>query len=161
MPFASDSLSTKAMGGTELMKNQLVRRIDPKLLDEFQIFVSRAEEPFDSSKIRLFWAHDLPGDPASAHLKNGGWRNYHRLIFVSHWQMQQYIAFYGIPWSKCIVLQNAIDPIDVSERIYGGGTIRLAYWSTPHRGLNILVPVFDRLTVIIQRSTTMVQSRMP
>ena len=41
-------------------------------------------------------------------------------------------------------MQNAIDPIEDHEKP-NDGTIRLAYWSTPHRGLNILVPVFDRL----------------
>jgi len=144
MPIANDSLSTNAMGGTELMKFGLLRRIDPKLLDEFQIFVSRVEEPYDGTKIRIFWAHDLPGDPASDHLGNGGWENYHRIVFVSNWQMQGYIQRYSIPWSKCIVMQNAIDPIGYSEKI-NKGTIRLAYWSTPHRGLNILIPVFDKL----------------
>jgi glycosyltransferase involved in cell wall biosynthesis len=41
-------------------------------------------------------------------------------------------------------MQNAIDPIGYSEKI-NKGTIRLAYWATPHRGLNILIPVFDKL----------------
>lgn len=144
MPLATDSLSVNAMGGTELLKHELQRRIDPKLLDQFQIFVSRAEQAFDETKIRLFWAHDLPGDPASEHLKNGGWANYHKLIFVSNWQMQAYIQRYGIPWSHCIVVQNAINPLEEAPQDTNG-TIRLGYWSTPHRGLNILIPVFDRL----------------
>lgn len=143
MPIAKDSLSTNAMGGTERMKFGLDSRIDSTLLDNFQIFVSRAEEQFDETKIRIFWAHDLPGDPASEHLRNGGWKNYHRLVFVSNWQMQGYIERYDIPWSKCIVLQNAIVPIEEHEK--PTDKIRLAYWATPHRGLNILVPVFRKL----------------
>ena len=143
MPIAKDSLSTNAMGGTERMKFGLDSRIDSTLLDNFQIFVSRAEEQFDEMKIRIFWAHDLPGDPASEHLRNGGWKNYHRLVFVSNWQMQGYIQRYDIPWSKCIVLQNAIVPIEEHQK--PTDKIRLAYWSTPHRGLNILVPVFQKL----------------
>ena len=144
MPLTKDSQSTNAMGGTERMKFGLVDRIDSKLLDNFQIFVSRTEEQYDETKIRIFWAHDLPGDPASEHLRNGGWKNYHRLVFVSNWQMQGYIERYDIPWSKCIVLQNAIEPCEDVEK-QNDGTIRLAYWATPHRGLNILVPVFNRL----------------
>jgi glycosyltransferase involved in cell wall biosynthesis len=143
MALTKDSLSTNAMGGTERMKFGLTERIDPKLLDNFQIFVSRAEEQFDETKIRIFWAHDLPGDPASEHLRNGGWKNYHRLVFVSNWQMQGYIQRYDIPWSKCIVLQNAIVPIEQHEKL--NDKIRLAYWATPHRGLNILIPVFNKL----------------
>lgn len=144
MTFASDTLSTNAMGGTELMKHALASRIPAEHLEDFQIFLSRVEEPLDETKIRLLWLHDLPGDPASEHLRNGGWKNFHRLIFASNWQMQAYINHYQIPWSKCIVLQNAIDPIPEHEKP-NDGTIRLAYWSTPHRGLNILVPVFKKM----------------
>lgn len=144
MSFAHDSMAVNAKGGTELMKFALAEKMPEGLLDEFQIFVSRVEEPMDESKIRLYWLQDLPGDPASDHLKNGGWNKFHRLIFSSNWQAQAYINHYGIPWSKCVVLLNAIDPIAEHEKP-NDDTIRLAYWSTPHRGLNILVPVFDEL----------------
>lgn len=144
MVLAKDTASAKAMGGTELMKYGLDARLPQDLLDNFQIFASRVEEDLDPSRIRVLWLHDLPGDPASEHLKNGGWNKFHRLVFVSNWQMQAYIQHYNIPWSKCVVLQNAIVPVDEHEKP-NDGTIRLAYWATPHRGLNILVPVFDKL----------------
>lgn len=144
MTFTYDSLAVNAKGGTELMRNGLASRLPADLLDEFQIYVSRVEEPFDESKVRLYWLHDLPGDPAAEHLKNGGWKKFHKLIFASNWQMQAFINHYNIPWSKCIVLQNCIEAVPKHEKP-NDGTIRLAYWSTPHRGLNILVPVFDKL----------------
>lgn len=144
MVLAKDSLSTKAMGGTELMKYGLEQRLPADLLENFQIFASRVEEDIDPNRIRVLWLHDLPGDPASEHLKNGGWNKFHRLVFVSNWQMQAYIQHYNIPWSKCVVMQNAIVPIAEHEKPKGE-TIRLAYWATPHRGLNILIPVFDKL----------------
>lgn len=148
MSFAHDSLAVNAKGGTELMKFALQERMEqiaPGLLDEFQIFVSRVEEEMDETKIRVYWLQDLPGDPASDHLKNGGWNKFHKLVFSSNWQMQAYVNFYQIPWSKCVVLHNAITPVEEHEKPTEG-PIRLAYWSTPHRGLNILVPVFDRLS---------------
>lgn len=144
MVFAHDSLAVNAKGGTELMKYGLQSRLPEDLLNEFQIFVSRVEEEPDESKIRVYWLHDLPGDPSADSLKNGGWNKFHKLVFASNWQMQAFINHYGIPWSKCVVLQNAITPIPHHEKP-NDGTIRLAYWSTPHRGLNILVPVFDKL----------------
>lgn len=143
MTFAKDIHSTNAMGGTELLKHELAKRLDKDLLDNFQIFVSRVEEELDETKIRILWCHDLAQDPANNHLKNDGWRLFHRIVFVSHWQMQQYINLYNIPYSKCIVLQNAINPIESHEK--PKDIIRLGYWSTPHRGLAILVPVFEKL----------------
>jgi UDP-glucose:(glucosyl)LPS alpha-1,2-glucosyltransferase len=144
MAFAHDSLAVNAKGGTEIMKTGLQKRLPPELLEKFQIYVSRVEEPFDETRLRIYWAHDLPGDPAADALKNNGWRNFHKLVFVSNWQMQAFINYYNIPWSKCVVLQNCITPIEDHEKP-NDGTLRLAYWSTPHRGLNILVPVFDKL----------------
>lgn len=144
MPFANDRLATNAMGGTEIMKYALRDSLPQELLDEFQIFVSRVEDPMDETKVRIYWLQDLPGDPASEHLKNGGWEKFNRLVFSSNWQMQAYINYYGIPYSKCIVMQNAIVPIPDHSKPKDG-PIRLAYWSTPHRGLNILIPVFDKL----------------
>lgn len=144
MVLAKDSLSVNAKGGTELMKYGLVQRLPSDLLNNFQIFTSRVEEPLDSTKVRILWLHDLAGDPAAEHLKNGGWNNFHRLVFVSNWQMQKFIDQYNIPWSKCVVLQNAIVPIEEHPKP-NNGKLRLAYWSTPQRGLNILVSVFDKL----------------
>ena len=138
-----DELSARAMGGTELMGMRLESSLDPEFLDNFQIIRSRVRE-LDESKIRILWLHDLPDDPESHHLASGGWKKFHKIVFVSNWQMQAYIAKYDIPWSHCVVMQNAIDPIPEHAKP-NDGTIRLAYWSTPHRGLNILVPVFDKL----------------
>lgn len=143
MVFAKDIHSANARGGSELMKEQLQTRLDPALLNETQIFVSRVGEPMDETKIRILWNQDLPGDPEADHLKDGGWNKFHKLVFVSNWQMQAFINYYGIPWSKCVVLHNAIEPIPVHQK--STDTIRLGYWSTPHRGLSILAPVFDKL----------------
>ena len=64
MVFAKDNLSTNAMGGSELMKVELESWCDPRLLEEFQIFVSRVQEDLDETKLRIYWIQDLPGDPA-------------------------------------------------------------------------------------------------
>ena len=149
-------IAKNAMGGTEIMARR-VASLNPELLKEFQIIVSRVEEELDPTKIRILYCHDLPGDPANDHLKDGGHEKFHKLVFVSNWQMQRYIDFYQIPWSKCIVLQNAIEPIPFDKRKWWGideqgndapakpDKIKIIYTPTPHRGLELLVPVFDKL----------------
>lgn len=138
-----NEFNQNAMGGSEIIATNLAQRLDQDLLKEFQIVNSRVRN-LDETKIRIFLAHDLPGDPESEFLHRGGWEKFHVLVFVSNWQMQRYISHYGIPWSKCVVIQNAIDPIEEHKKP-NDGTIRLGYWSTPHRGLSILIPVFDKL----------------
>lgn len=147
MPLAKDSLSTNAMGGSELMKHRLVKELGEEFLSDFQIFVSRAEEPLDPDKIKIYWHQDMPMDPAVAHLKDGGWQKYDYFVFNSNWQMNMFNLYLGVPYSKSIVLQNAIDPISngMIDEEKDDEKIRLIYHSTPHRGLNILVPVFEKL----------------
>lgn len=141
--FVRNETNENSMGGTERMVMELADRLDPKLLKEVQIVGSRVRELQDD-KIRVFWAHDLPGDPESEFLKDKNKMNqFHKFVFVSNWQMQGYMQAYGIPWSKCVVLRNAIEPIELKEK--SDDTLRLIYTSTPHRGLNILVPVFEKL----------------
>jgi len=84
MPIATDELSKNAMGGTEMMKYGLQDRIDSSLLDHFHVTASRYRGPQDG-KLELYWLHDLPGDPESQHLANGGWNKFEKLIFVSNW----------------------------------------------------------------------------
>jgi glycosyltransferase involved in cell wall biosynthesis len=55
--------------------------------------------------------------------------------------MQAFINHFGIPWYKCAVIQNAIEPLAPRKRI--PGKVRLIYHTTPHRGLNILLSAFD------------------
>lgn len=145
MPIAKDNLSKNALGGTELMKNKLGEIIDPFILNKFQIFMSRVHEPLSQDHVRVLWFQDVAGDPESEHLANKGWDKFHRFVFASNWQMRGYVERYGIPPSKCVVLLNAIEPISFSMKDKKRDTIRLSYISTPHRGLQILVPVFKKL----------------
>jgi UDP-glucose:(glucosyl)LPS alpha-1,2-glucosyltransferase len=137
-----NDLTRNANGGTEQMARALESRLSPELLDKFQIIPSRVRE-LDQTRIRIFWAHDLPGDLASEHLKHSGYQQYERLVFVSNWQMQAYVSHYQIPWSKCLVLQNAIVPIE--PRAKPPDRINFIYHTTPHRGLHLLVAVFKKL----------------
>jgi hypothetical protein len=49
----------------------------------------------------------------------------------------------NIPYEKGLVLQNAIIPIEPHEK--PKGTVNLIYHTTPHRGLELLVPVVEFL----------------
>jgi len=65
-------------------------------------------------------------------------------VFVSCWQRDAYIDRFGIPYSMCRVIENAIEPAINTKK--SEDKIRLIYHTTPHRGLNILASVFDKLT---------------
>ena len=144
--FEENDISINAYGGTELVKRKLASIVDPKLLEQTQIICSRVRD-LAPDKIRILWLHDLPNDPESIKLKDEEYRNqFHKFIFVSNWQMQQYINFLGMePSDKFIVMESGFDPIDVDWDAKKSETIRFCYTSTPQRGLNILLPVFEQL----------------
>lgn len=141
--FIRDDMTSKAMGGTELLAHRLVDNVPKKYLRDWQIHISRLSE-IDSTKKQLLWVHDLATDPAVAHLQNEGWRKFERIVFVSHWQQEMYNLHLGVPYYKGVVIHNAIEPIEEHEKP-NDGKIRLIYTSTPHRGLELLYPVFAKI----------------
>jgi UDP-glucose:(glucosyl)LPS alpha-1,2-glucosyltransferase len=140
----TNELDRNAQGGTELMKYGLADRVDKELLDQFQIIPSRVRE-IDEDKQQVYWLHDLPNDPESEHLRDGGWDKFSKLVFVSNWQLQQYNNYLGVPYSKSVVLKNAIVPIPPQDKPDPEKELRLIYHTTPHRGLEILFPVFQEI----------------
>lgn len=145
--FEENEISEKANGGTEIAKRTLAKLIDPDLLSNFQIICSRHRD-FNPEKIRLFWCHDLPQDPESAKFRDDNFKNsIHKFVFISNWQYQQYLLVHGLPYdTKSIILESGITPTSPSCLTdKDPEKIRLVYTSTPQRGLEILIPVFEIL----------------
>lgn len=137
-------LSRNARGGTEMMRDRLLAAVPSQLLDNFAIHFSRPRQIYEDVK-NIFYAHDLAADPENKVLLGGGWNKFSKLVFVSHWQRDQYISTFGIPYSKCTVIENAIETeFEYVKR--PTGPIRFVYHTTPHRGLELLYPVFDALS---------------
>lgn len=145
--FEENEISKNAFGGTELAKRKLAEIIDPELLANFQIVCSRQRE-FEWDKIRIFWAHDLAEDPESKKFQDKEFQDsFHKYVFISDWQYQRYQMVHGIPYdNKSIILESGIEPApETCLQKPDDGKIRLVYTSTPQRGLEILVPVFNEL----------------
>ena len=137
-----NELSKNAKGGTELMLERLYSSVPQPILSKFQIIPSRLRE-LEENKKHIYWVHDLAGDPEVEHLKAGNWQNFDKIVFVSNWQQQMYKTILGVPYSAGTVIKNGIIPIEAHEK--PEDVIRLVYFSTPHRGLDILVNVFSQL----------------
>jgi len=141
-----NEISAKSNGGTELLCRRLEASLPAELLEQVQIIPSRLHGELDETKIRILWLHDLPQDPESQKIFSTQlWKKFHKIIFVSQWQMQHYIQAYNIPWSACCVIPNSIEPITRNPS-RSDPTIRFVYHTTPHRGLDILYAAFDKLS---------------
>ena len=127
------------------MMQRLHSSIPSNIMNHFQVIPSRMRE-LDDAKKKIYWVHDLAGDPEVKHLANKGWQKFDKIVFVSHWQQQQYNTILGVPYSAGTVLKNAIVPIESHEK--PSDKIKLVYFSTPHRGLDILVQTFSEISKI-------------
>jgi len=134
-----------SQGGTEQMVAGLRQRLPADLLDKFNIICSRVrEESIVPNKKNILWLHDTWDDPESEHLKDPkSLARFEKLIFVSNYQQATYNMGLGVPYDKGIVMQNAIVPFEAHEK--PKGTINLIYHTTPHRGLELLIPVCEFL----------------
>lgn len=139
-----NELNKESQGGTELTTKNLFDRLDREELENVQIITARVRE-LKQDKIRIYHLHDLALDPEAAHLKEEESRKrFHKLVFSSNWQYQQYRDYLGIPYShQSTVIETGVEPIPFTNK--PKDKIRLIYTSTPHRGLEILVPVFEVL----------------
>ncbi len=138
-----NELNKNANGGTELVTRGLLERLGNEF-DGIQLITSRVRE-IERGKKRILHLQDLPEDPEAAHLSSALSRDrFDAIVFVSYWQMQQYMDKLGVPNNhKNFVIHNSYAPIPTIEK--PKDKIRLIYTSTPHRGLEILVPVFEYL----------------
>jgi hypothetical protein len=128
-----------ARGGTELMAER-INSLPSDLLSHFNIIHSRNTGLVEGKK-NILVCHDLALDPMYEYFKDGGWQQFDKIVFVSYWQKQQFQDYLGVPPSASVVLKNAIEPIEHHEKP-NDGTIRLMYYSTPHRGLDLLQAAF-------------------
>ena len=141
-----NAVSEKAIGGTELMKKWLFRELEkkePGLTEKFQWIMTRVRG-LERDKQRILWIHDLANDGEVQHLKEKeNWKQFERVIFVSHWQQNQFKTYLGFPYDKGVVIQNAIYPIPEHKKPKENGKINVCYFSTPHRGLELLLNAWE------------------
>lgn len=142
------NISRKARGGTEMMRERLIKNVPHDLLKDFAIHFSRPREIYSDVK-NILYLHDLVMDPENKILADGGWEKFDHFVFVSQWQRDQYVLVYGIPYHKCTVIHNAIEK-EYAPKDRGMDTIRFIYHTTPHRGLQLVVPIFGALSKLYE-----------
>lgn len=133
----------KPLGGTELMYEELMKRLPQDLKDKFSIFNYPAYA--DLTKPTVYWNQLSYDQQAVQFLQNPeDQAKIDRFVFVSNWQAEQFRKLYGIPGVKTQVIQNAC--IGVKPRQSGKrDKVKLCYTSTPWRGLDVLLMAWELL----------------
>lgn len=141
-----NEINANSKGGTEMMMEGVLSRLDPKYHELFQIIPSRVRTLYDD-RIRIYWLHDLPMDNETRHLQDPNSRQrFHKIVYCGQWQMNAYQMLLGVPQNnQFCVIDTAIDPFPAISKPDPKKELRLVYTSTPQRGLELLVPVFEEL----------------
>ena len=136
-------MNDKPMGGTELMYEELMKRLPQEYKDKFSIFNYPAYA--DTTKPTIYWnqlSHDQNAVQFLSTPENVETIN--QFVFVSNWQAEQFRKTFNIPGYKTTVLKNAC--IGVEQRQAGArDKVRLCYTSTPWRGLDVLLKAWEIL----------------
>ena len=152
-----DDFKSKKFGsaGVGIVHKKLSNILPDELLDKFQFIVDHHDqfEPLDETKIRIFWSHLEPeqNEEVSRIIKsdttplaNKGWQNFHKIVFISHHQMENWIRKYNIPRSYCTVIKYGLTPVSLREK--SKDKITIFHHPSPQRGLSLLVDVFEELS---------------
>lgn len=131
----------KPKGGTELMFDELMRRLPDNYKEQFSIFNYLPHADF--SKKTIYWNQLSYDQDAVQALKDPKLvEQIDHFVFVSHWQAEMFRKIFNIPGYKTHVLKNAslgVIPRNGGKR----GKVRLCYTSTPWRGLDVLLNAWE------------------
>lgn len=135
-----------AMGGSEILKEKLYKFSDIKKYDNINLMLSTPNMgKIKFTKKNILWEHLNYADESLKELKNPAFmKSIDAQVYVSHWQYEKFRYIYHIPTENAYIIKNAIEPIEFKEKSKDG-KLKLIYTSTPFRGLDILLDVFELL----------------
>lgn len=146
--------NANASGGTEMYMRFLYSGNIPRhLLENVQIIPSRLRT-MKEDKIRVWFEHNLPNDPESQKaFKDNMQDKFHKTVFLSNWHYNIFMSFLNVPHStKSCVIEGGMHCIDSFDKDPTfpvkpdpNKVVNISYHTTPHRGLELLVPVFLKL----------------
>ena len=157
------SEEVKAQGGTELLLGYLREHVGPMHFEDINL-VNNSCNPamLRKDQVNVVWLHHSYDQQA---VHNMGVKSYINhvdyFVFVSDWQFEKFRYIHEVPESRCIVIKNAIPPMQLRQK---PDEIKLIYTSTPWRGLDVLLDAFhlldrDDVTLDIYSSTLIYGSK--
>ena len=132
----------KPKGGTELMMEELKRRLPESVFDRFSIF--NYPDQADHSKRLIYW-NQLSYDQQAVNFLNykENIDKIEHFVFVSNWQFEQFRKRFNIPGERSTIIENA--HLGVRKKLEFSDKIKCVYTSTPWRGLDVLLKAFEML----------------
>jgi FkbM family methyltransferase len=133
----------KPMGGTELMYEELMKRLPQFYKDRYSIFNYLPQADF--SKTTVYWNQLSYDQEAVQALANPELiEKIDHFVYVSNWQAEKFRQVFGVPGFKTEVIKNACIGVD-TRQAGPKEKVKLCYVSTPWRGLDVLLDAWEIL----------------
>jgi len=136
-------------GGTEIQLDYL-KKYCPIHWDSVQLTTSIPEkEPLHPVRSNILWLKNSWDQPNIApwfqNPKNHS--KYDWYVFNSHWSYEKYRYFFKLDNPKCLVIKNGIDydELVVKKKAEKKDKIKMIYFTTPWRGLEVLLKCMEEL----------------
>lgn len=144
--LTSNGTYNNSRGGTEMMAEKIQSVLEEMQLDDQINLIHSRVRDIDPDKKNVYVVHDTWRDPECGHLSiEEDRKRFDKIVFVSNQQLQSFHLGLGVPYSEGLVMKNSIEPIQLSPNDKPTDRINLIYHTTPHRGLELLVPAFEYL----------------
>ena len=132
-------------GGTELQAEEWIKNIFPSIpfFKQFHWTLWPAELVEPTNQPIIVWIQGPPEEEILLYLDKF-YRQIAAIIFVSNWQMQEYLKYRNIRPEVCHVISPFIFPIKEHKKPELD-SINIVYFSPPDRGLSILLEAFQNI----------------
>jgi len=137
-------------GGTEIQYDYLRKYGNRALLELVQITTSVPEkEPLHPLRPNILWIKNSYDQPNLApwFSKKENHSKYDWYVFNSHWTYEKYRYFFNVPDTRSVVIKNGIDydELKLKKDFTYKEPLKLIYFSTPWRGLDVLLDAMELL----------------
>jgi glycosyltransferase involved in cell wall biosynthesis len=140
-------IKNDSFGGSESQFRLLLKYVPEDMFKGVNLILNNTDPKLiDPERKNILWLHHFVNMSEVQNIKSKDYFNkIDYFVFNSHWNYEKYRYQFNIPESQSVVLPNAIEEIDNKKK--PTNKINLIYHTTPWRGLEILLNVFERLNL--------------
>ena len=141
------TIKNDSFGGSESQFRLLLKYVPEDLFKGINLILNNTDPKLiDPERKNILWLHHFVNMSEVQNIKSKDYFNkIDYFVFNSHWNYEKYRYKFNIPESQSVVLPNAIEEIDNKKK--PTDKINLIYHTTPWRGLEVLLNVFERLNL--------------
>lgn len=137
-------------GGTEIQFDYLIKHASKLFVDSVQITTSIPEKiPLNPLKPNILWIKNSydQSNLAPWFKEKSNHSKYDWYVFNSHWTYEKFRYVYDIPTTRSVVIKNGVDydELKIKTDFKYKGPLKLIYFSTPWRGLEVLLKSMEMI----------------